>query len=449
MLQQLRICELWNSTKDIIFSTVTMAQVKEPVVEPEELRSAVWSRTPSDIVNLIIEQSDSATLHIWSRTCSAFHRVSSALLWKEMYIGGKDLQKYWEWTQALPTPFLVRPENGGIVDFLIRGPAHEDFYQPSASRHEDLAASPRSRIRRLFLDAKPDPPRLQSNITSHELEITLGFFALFMTRLDALQFDGPLYQDSMGQIVKIGDLKHLVLKRWKNFTQNPKDVSHMITRGPHILPWMELTIDFTCLSIMHSLRNLHIDQLVTLEARGLAKAVRHLQQLTVLVLSALFSLTGTDDTKWFAGSPGDVSPFVPFLEALCSRGDEAMTRPGNGIPGGFPRMLQTLVLDDQDHRQFPSLKWVLENAIEPCQNLRHVILNFRDHTIARDFLCSLGLPVQQDGTMVGWELLCSVAGLEFGGSAAWKQACFVRFRNTDDRMVEITMDPGSDSDETF
>ena len=437
MLQQLRICELWKSTKDIVFSSVTMAQAKEPVVESEELRSEVWSRTPSDIVNLIIEQSDSATLHFWSRTCSAFHRVSSALLWKEIYIGEKDLQTYWEWKRALPPPLLVRPENGGIVDFLIRGPAHEDFYQPSASRHEDLTASPRSKIRRLFLDVKPDVVRLQSNITSQELEVTLGFFAIFMTRLDSFQFEGSLYQDSMGQIVKFEHLRHLILKRWKPYTRNPEETSHIITRGPHILPWIKLTIDFTCLSNMHSLSYLRIDRLVTLEARGLAIAVRHLQHLTVLSLSAHFSVTGTDDTEDFVESPGDVSPFIPFLEALCSRGDEAETRPGNGIPGGFPRMLQTLVLDDRYHRQYPSLNRVLESAIEPCRNLRLVILNFQEHTIARDFLCSLGLPVQQDGTMADLGVLCSVAGLEFAGSATWKQACSIRFRNTHDRKVEI------------
>ena len=437
MLQQLRICELWKSTKDIVFSSVTMAQAKEPVVEREELRSEVWSRTPSDIVNLIIEQSDSATLHFWSRTCSAFHRASSALLWKEIYIGEKDLQTYWEWKRALPPPLLVRPENGGIVDFLIRGPAHEDFYQPSASRHEDLTASSRSKIRRLFLDVKPDVARLQSNITSQELEVTLGFFAIFMTRLDSFQFEGSLYQDSMGQIVKFEHLRHLVLKRWKPYTRNPEETSHIITRGPHILPWIKLTIDFTCLSNMQSLSYLRIDRLVTLEARGLAIAVRHLQHLTVLSLSAHFSVTGTEDTEDFVESPGDASPFIPFLEALCSRGDEAKTRPGNGIPGGFPRMLQTLVLDDRYHRQFPSLNRVLESAIEPCRNLRLVILNFQEHTIARDFLCSLGLPVQQDGTMADLEVLCSVAGLEFAGSATWKQACFIRFRNTHDRKVEI------------
>lgn len=434
--------------KDIIVSTVTMPQVKGPVVEPEELSSAVWSKIPSDVVSLIIEQSDRATLHNWARTCSACHRVSSALLWKDIYIHRKDIHAYWERARTLRTSFHTRPENGGIVDFLIRGPAHDDFYKPSASRHEDLAGSPRSRIKRLFLDARPGVSIVQESITGQELEMTLGFFALFMSRLELLMFHGRLDQASLRQLVRFETLKHLDLRRWTWWNRISEEAKYINTLGPRNAPWAELALDFTCLRDMHSLSNLYIDELMTLEAQGLAKAVRHLQHLTVLSLTASISITGANDRERRTEIADDVSPFIPFLEALSSRGDETKTGPGDETPGGFPVRLQTLVLDDHYHRKFPSLNRMLHSAIEPCPNLPHLKLNFQHKTIARDFLCSLGLPVQQNGKMASLGLLCSVAGLDFAGSAAWKQACFIRFTEAHHRNVEITRKPGPDSDET-
>lgn len=424
-----------------------MVQAKEPVVEPEELGSAVWSKTPSDVVNLIIEQSDRATLHIWSRTCSAFHRVASALLWGNISIHGKDLQTYWEWTHIKPPSFQVKPENGGIVDFLIRGPAHEDFYKPSASRHEDLTASPRSRIRRLSLDTQSGVPTPQRNTTSQDLEIILGFFATFMNRLDSLTFDGPLYQGSLWQMVKFENLKHLVIRRGKWFGRMSGKADYTNAPGRRVPPpSAKLALDFTCLSDMHSLSNLYIAQLRTVEARGLAQAVRHLQQLTHLSLSASSFIIGTRDTGWHTESPGGVSPFIPFLEALFSRGDEAEIRPGDDTPGGFPRRLQILVLDDPYHHHFPSLTRMLQRAIEPCHNLAQLIIEFQDHTIAQKFLFSLGSPKQLDGKMASRETLCSVARL-FASTRFWKRACQCYFGDPHDRTVEVTRISGFDSDE--
>lgn len=425
---------MWNIKKDIIVSTVTMSHAKEPVVESEEISRAVWSKMPSDIVNLIIEQSDRATLHRWPRTCSAFHRVSSALLWKEIYIEVSDLHAYWQWTRTL-SPFPhIRPEDGGIIDFLIRGPAHEDFYKPSAFRHEDLTASPRSRIRRLSLDARCGR-YAQAIIKNQELEIILGFFALFLGLLESLEYKGPIQQGSLGQIVKFENLKHLGLRRWRwchRTSEEAKDTDDL---------------DFTYLSEIHSLSNLYIDELRTPEAQGLAQAVRHLHRLTNLSLSASPFIFGTSNTGLHTKSPGGVSPFIPFLEALACRGNETKTVPGDGIQGGLPRRLQTLVLDDPYHRQFPALNWVLQRAIEPCQNLPHLSFNFQHESIAQDFLSSIGLPVQQDGKMACWESICSVAGLEFAGSMAWKQACIIRYWDTQHKTVEITRISGSDTEE--
>ena len=95
------------------------------------------------------------------------------------------------------------------------------------------------------------------------------------------------------------------------------------------------------------------------------------------------------------------------------------------------------MLDDRYHRKLPSLNRVLQSAIEPCQKLPNLTLNFQDYTIAQD-LGSLGLLGRKDGTIASWEILCSVAGLKFSGSAAWKQACLIRCRYSCVRMVEIT-----------
>ena len=392
-MQHLRTCKSWSNTKDFIISTVTMAQAKEPVVEAEELSSPVWSKTPSDVINLIIEQSDRATLHSWSRTCRVFHRVSSALLWKEIYISGKDLQIYWEWTRTLSPAFHGRPKNGGIIDFLIRGPAHEDFYQTSAARHEDLAASSRSRIRRLFLDANRGVPITQRNITSQEFEMTLGFFALFMNCLDSLTFEGPLYQGSLWQMLNFENLKQLLLRRGDWFGQTSEEGDHTDTPAPRISPSAKLALKFTCLSDMHSLSNLYIAQLRTPEAQGLAQAVRHLHQLTHLSLSASSFIAWTRDTGVYIESPSGVSPFIPFLEAVSSQGD--------GMPGGLPRRLQILVLDDPYHRYFQSLNRVLHSAVEPCHNLAQIIIEFQTRTSPRTFYLALDRP---SSWMAKWRL---------------------------------------------
>ena len=99
-----------NIPKGMTIPTVAMAQVNEPVLELEELNGTIWSKTPYDILNLVIEKADRATQAIWSRTGSAFHEVSSVLPWKEIFIHVKDLQTYWERTRTRPPLFNVRPD---------------------------------------------------------------------------------------------------------------------------------------------------------------------------------------------------------------------------------------------------------------------------------------------------------------------------------------------------
>lgn len=412
-----------------------MAQVNEPAVEFEELNGTIWSKTPDDILNLVIEEADKETQANWSRTGSAFHEVSSALLWKEVFINVKYLQTYWEWTRTQPPPSNVRPENGGIVDFLIRGPAHRDFHQRSGTLHGDIAASPRTRIRQLWLGSELLEARETAKITDQELEIVLGFFALFMVRLHTLRFFGALSQGSLGQIVKFGSLRHLYLGRSKYVTD-----TH--TSGLRPVPWAKLSLDFTHISDMQSLRTLTISHLVTLEAPGLAKAIQHLQHLTLLSLSVHYIATATRDTSWLTVSPSGVSPLIPFLETLSSRGDEARVGARDGVAGGFPRRLQTLTLVDHYHSNLPSLHQILQSAIKPCENLRNLAITFHNRNVTQDFLRSLGFPVQQDGKIASWDRLCSGAGLKYSGGAAWE--CVIRYLKMDTLTFEITR---VDSDE--
>lgn len=429
-----------------------MAQTTESVFKPEELNSTVWSKTPHDILNLIIEQSDRATQDVWSRTGPAFYDFSSALLWREISIDREDFHTYWEWTWTRPPLFNPRPDNGGILDFLIRGPAHQDFCQMSETILENRVASPRTRIKHLFLDLDPDMPRktapITSPITSPEIEIVLGFFALFMTRLASLSFDGPLSQGSLGQIVKFEVLRELDLGRLEYYERGLEHAASAQARGLRRIPWAtKLTLDFTCLFEMQSLRTLKIGRLATLEAQGLAKAIRRLRHLTFLSISACYSLTANEEEGLLEETPGDVSPLIPFLEALSSRGDEANEWPGDGISGGFPIRLKTLVLEDRYHSNLPSLNRILQSAVKPCEKLPDLRITFFDPTIAKDFLCSLGLPVQQDGKTASLDMLCSVAGLEYSGSAARKHACVIKLRKTDSRYVEIVRISEAHSDE--
>ena len=410
-----------------------MAQANEWVFKPDELVSTVWSKTPHDILTLIIEEADRATKNVWSRTGRAFHDFSSALLWKSIHINGDDLHNYWDWTRT--RPLHPRPENGGIVDFLIRGPAHQDSYQ-TWTLDQEVAASPRTRIRHLDLDLGPLILRDGAPVTNQELEIVLGFFALFMTRLDLLCFDGPLSQGSLGQIVKFESLRYLDLGRLRWLWHGLGYAVNALAPGLRPVPLAKLALDFTCLSDMQSLNTLKIGRLVTLEARGLAKAVHRLQRLTLLSISACYSITATRNGTWLTERPGGVSPLIPFLEALSSRGREANEWPGDGVPEGFPRYLQTLTLEDPYYFNQPSLNRVLQSAIKPCEKLPNLTITFAYPAVAQNFLCSLGLPVQQDGKIACLEILHSVAGLEYSGSAAWNQACVIKLRDMDE-SVEI------------
>lgn len=116
-----------------------MAQVNEPVFQHQELNSKIWSKTPHDTLNLIIEHADKATLVSWFCTRSAFHNTSSALLWEEIHIDEEDLHTNFEWTRTRPLPLNARPENGGICDFLIRGAAHRNFHLTSETLPRDIA----------------------------------------------------------------------------------------------------------------------------------------------------------------------------------------------------------------------------------------------------------------------------------------------------------------------
>ncbi len=424
-----------------------MAQLSEPVVEPGELNSTIWSKTPHDIINLIIKEANKATLVSWSRTGSAFYDVSSALLWEDIYIDGPDLQTYWEWNRTQAPPSNPRPENGGSIDFLIRGPAHRDFHQMLETLHGDTATSPRTRIRHLRLYTAPFRPRQTADITNQELETVLGFFALFMTRLDSLYILGDLSQGTLGQIIKFKSLRHLNLGRLELHARHLERTTNTHTSGLISAPWAKLALDFTCLSNMQSLTSLRISEFMPLEALGLAKAIQNLQHLTMLSLSACYLTTATDHTNWLTQSLCGVSLLVPFLEALSSREDKANDRAGNGVPGGFPRRLQTLVLKDHFHSHLPCLNWILQSATKPCENLRNVTITFTDHTITQNFLCSVGLPMQPDGKIASWNILCSAAGLKYCGGAAWKQACIIRCTNASKSTVEITRVSEVDFDE--
>ncbi len=383
----------------------------------------------------------------WSCTGSAFYDVSSALLWEEIYIDGPDLQTYWDWNRTRTPPLNPRPENGGIIDVLIRGPAHRDFHQMLETLHGYSAASPRTRVRHLRLYTAPFRPRHTTDITDQELETVLGFFALFMTRLDSLYILEDLSQGTLGQIIKFKSLRHLNLGRLELHARHLEHTTNTHTSGLVPAPWAKLALDFTCLSNMQSLTSLRLSEFMMLEAPGLAKAIQNLQHLTMLSLSAYYLTTATDHTSWLPQSLCGVSLLVPFLEALLSREDEANDPAGNGVPGGFPRRLQTLVLKDHFHSRLPCLNRILQSAIKPCENLRNVTITFKDHTIAQDFLCSVGLPMQPDGHIASWAILCSEAGLKYSDGAPWKQACIVRCTKASKSTVEITRVSGVDSDE--
>lgn len=102
------------------------------------------------------------------------------------------------------------------------------------------------------------------------------------------------------------------LKTTRHKTQKP---------GSCPVPWAKLTLDSTSTSDMQPLSTLKTGRLVMIEAHKLAKAIQHLQKLTLLTLWVCHSITDTEGGSWLTENSGGLS--LVFLGALSSRGDVA------------------------------------------------------------------------------------------------------------------------------
>lgn len=315
----------------------------------------IWSKTPEDIIFIIIKASDRATQISWSSTRRLFYNYSCPRIWSHLDISPFDIDGYagnpelWWW----PGP----TERDGKIHFMAK----------HASRENKLARMG-SYIESLLIDVRGDLTHALRNepaASQSALEFAIPTLLPLLPKLISCVFDGALYRETLSQLVQISNLKHLDLRGDDWYLQQAcsyVEESHSwVWRR-----WSDLVLDFRVLANLKSLQSLKIGRLQHHEARGLAEGVALLRLIRLEIHSGPW-VKDEDPRHYLAGGITYDSPLMFFFYSL--------TRTyGSGLlPRGLPSTLETLILRDRFHVfGKPTKQIYLRAACKNCRSLRQI-----------------------------------------------------------------------------
>ncbi|KAL8646689.1 MAG: hypothetical protein Q9226_006753 [Calogaya cf. arnoldii] len=261
--------------------------------------SPVWSRTPREIVCMVIEESDRETLFNWSRTSKYYYNIAADIIWRWFCIN--DPQPYRSWNRTcrridalrLKTRFETKSPAQRVKDLHFFTAWNESAYDPVTQRR---AAT------RCMTDALNLLPNLERVL----LEV-------------------DVHPDGLVALKKNEHLQELVLRLWVEFFPLDYDDDQK--------PICSYTLDFASLAGLGYLQHLSIGRLTPLEVLGLAKAICALP-LTKLRLDAAPPADSDDPRKSYTGTEVDKSPIQTLLETVKLSGGQ--------FSGHLPTSLQSI-----------------------------------------------------------------------------------------------------------
>ena len=338
------------------------------MIETVHLDSSIWSRTPEDIIFLIIEASDRATQISWSSTRRVFYNYSCRRIWSDLHISPFDIDGYagdpelWWW------PGLT--ERHGKIYFMAK----------HASRKNKLAHMG-SYIRSLVVDVRGDLAYALHNQPAPSqlsLEIAIPTLLPLLPNLISCAFDGALYRDTLSQLVRISTLKRLELRMDDWYLQ--QGCSYLDESRSWVWRrWSDLILDFRVLAKLKGLQSLKIGRLQHHEARGLAEGVARLRLINLEIHSSPW-VNDEDPRHYLAGGKTYDSPLMFFFCSLNGHGGPSP------LPKGLPSTLETLILRDRFHIfGLPTKHVYLRAACWNCRSLRRIESTLPTREQACDF----------------------------------------------------------------
>ncbi|KAL9068047.1 MAG: hypothetical protein Q9161_006492 [Pseudevernia consocians] len=347
--------------------------------ETVHMDPSIWSKTPGDIIFLIIEASDRATQISWSSTRRVFYNYLCPRIWSHLEISPFDIDGYagnpelWWW------PGLK--ERHGKIHFMAKHASRENELARMGSYIESLLVDVRS-------DLTPTLPN-QPAASQLSLEIAIPKLLPLLPNLTSCVFDGALYRETLSQLVHISALKRLELRADDWYLQ--QGCSYLDESRSWVWRrWSDLVLDFRVLANLKSLQSLKVGRLQHHEARGLAEGVARLRLVNLEIHSSPW-VNDEDPRHYLAGGKTYDSPLMFFFYSLIHRYDS------NLLPSALPSTIETLILRDRFHAfGKPTKQNYLRAACRDCRSLRRIESTHPTREQACKFLVTFGWqPVEE------------------------------------------------------
>ena len=347
--------------------------------EAVQMDSSVWSKTPDDIIFLIIQASDRATQIKWSSTCRVFYNYSCPRIWSDLKISSSDIDGYagnpelWWWPGGI--------ERNGKIHFMAK----------HASRESKLARMS-SCIQSLMVDVRRNQTHVLCNqpaASQLSLDIAIPTLLPLLPNLTTCVFDGALYRETLSQLVRVSNLKRLELRADDWYLQ--QGCSYLDESNSWVWRrWSDLVLDFGVLANLQSLQSLKIGRLHHGEARGLAEGVAKLQLINLEIHSGPW-VSDNDPRRNVAATQMYDSPLMFFFYLL------GRCYGPSHPPSALPSTLETLILRDRFHPfTRPELLVHICLACRNCRSLYRIESTQATRQQACDFLSAFGWrPVEE------------------------------------------------------
>lgn len=315
----------------------------------------IWSKTPQDIIFLIIKASDRATQINWSFTRRVFYNYSCSRIWSDFSISPCDIDgcagnsELWWWPG--------QPERYGKIHFMAKHASQENKLARMGSYIESLLVDVRGDLKHAL--------RNEAAASQRALESAIPTLLPLLPNVTRCVFDGALYRETLSQVVQISNLKYLKLRGDDWYLQQGcsyiEESNRWVWRH-----WSDLVLDFRVLANLKSLQSLNIGRLQHSEARGLAEGVARLRLINLEIHSSPW-VKDEDPRHYLAGGKTYDSPLMFFFYSLIRRHGPGL------LPRGLPSTLEALILRDRFHVfGTPTKQSYLRAACRNCRSLRRI-----------------------------------------------------------------------------
>ena len=264
-----------------------------------------WQSLPPELHHNIIDQSGRQTMLNWSKTCHVNWQYTQPEVWKRLRL------KYGP------------QEDGGVPDLGF------ETAPPPGIIPRHITIDTRGPNTQLTLDTVARAPNPIKPIMERWPNII------------SITHEGAIPVVVFANILTIKDLETLELRTGTLCNPPPPHEDRDQLQMPNQLgSWRNLNLNFGPLGELQFLRRLKINQLIYIEARGLGMAVRDMNHLESLEVSAIDWLSPWTIHNYRQRPPERIhSPMLCFISSVALR------------HGSFPVSLENLTLRDTFHEE--------------------------------------------------------------------------------------------------